>query len=176
MGTTSLLHERLAFDIARGQVLDGDRRYVLMRADVLMGMFELMPPQLRAQALQACAASVTQYGIDSVRAYQRMANLEGEQLFETVGAGAASLGWGTWTFEHQGQSCRLRVRNSPFAAAARGMGHPVCAPIVGMLEAVCTVAWGGPCDAREMSCSHGHAPSTPANQGLCIFEATRRHR
>ena len=174
MGTTSLLHERLVFDLPGGQVLDGDRRYVLMRADVLMGMFELMPPDIRPQALQACSASVAKYGIDSVRAYQRMANLDASQLFETVGAGAASLGWGSWTFEVHDRSCRLTVMNSPFAAAARGMGHAVCAPIVGMLEAVCTVAWGGPCTAREIHCSHCDTSQAGPGHRLCTFEASLR--
>lgn len=172
MSASSLLHERLAFDVANGQVLDGDRRYVLMRADVLMGMFELMPQALREQALQACAASVMKYGIASVRAYQRMANLSGPQLFETVGAGAASLGWGTWTFELQGTSCRLFVRNSPFAAAAQCISGPACAPIAGMLEAVCTQAWGGPSQVREVRCSHCHAHAETVGPDTCLFEAS----
>lgn len=172
MAASPSLHERLRFDVDNGQVLDQDRRYVLMRADVLMGMFELMPPDLRARAMQACAASVVKYGMASVRAYQRMANLEGAQLFEAVGAGAPSLGWGTWSFELQGHSCRLHVRNSPFAQAANGLGQPACAPILGMLEAVSTLAWGGPCRVREVRCSHESVHTADEAHDTCLFEAT----
>ena len=34
--TASALHDRLQFDVENGQVLDEDRRYVLLRADDLI--------------------------------------------------------------------------------------------------------------------------------------------
>lgn len=169
---TTHLHERLRFDTARGQVLDGDRRYVLVRSDVLMGMFEGMQPAGRAQALEAFARSVFRYGSDSVRAYHRVADPGGVQLFNIVAAGASSLGWGVWHFDLATQSCRLRVVNSPFAAAAPGATSPTCAAIVGMVQAVCTHAWKTPSVAHETQCSACSAGvgSEAAVDGVCTFE------
>ena len=168
----SPLHERLKFDTAGGQVLDADRRYVLMRADVLMGMFEFMPAAASRQALEALARSVATYGSGSVRAYDDPADPASRQLFEAVAQGAASLGWGVWEFELGERSCRLSVRNSPFAAAFRKMRLPACAPIVGMMQAVCSHAWKHDCVAVEVECSACAAAADAPHDGLCRFEAS----
>ena len=44
------LHKRLAFDLSEGQVLDGPRRYLIMRADVLMGAFAKLEAEPRRLA------------------------------------------------------------------------------------------------------------------------------
>jgi len=166
------LHERLKFDIAHGQVLDANRRYVLLRADVLMGLFGFMPEAASQQALAAFAQSVAAYGSDSVRAYDNPADPSSLQLFEAVAQGASSLGWGVWAFDAGADICRLAVRNSPFAAARGQRAGPACAPIVGMMQAVCSHVWKRGCVAVEVECSAcasgGHAPG----QGLCCFEAS----
>ena len=36
--------ERLAFDVARGELKDADRRYLLVRDDTLMAIFRELPP------------------------------------------------------------------------------------------------------------------------------------
>src|SRR6478735_12800699 len=118
------LHERLVFDTTRGQVLDASRRYVLMRSDVLMGMFAFLPAPASRQALEALAHSVFTHGGDSVRAYADPADPASRRLFDAVAQGASSLGWGVWEFELGERSCRLQVRNSPFAAAFRKMRSP----------------------------------------------------
>ena len=66
---TTPLHEKLHFDTANGQVLDQSRRYLLMRTDVLMGLFDNLPKADREQALLALGQAVAQFGSDSVRAY-----------------------------------------------------------------------------------------------------------
>ena len=58
------LHERLRFDTAHGQVLDDTRRYVLLRADVLMGLFDELPEAVKAEALRALGRSVARHGAD----------------------------------------------------------------------------------------------------------------
>jgi predicted hydrocarbon binding protein len=165
------LHERLKFDTAEGQVLDANRRYVLMRADVLMGMFAFLPQQASREALAALARSVETHGSDSVRAYADPADPASLQLFETVARGASSLGWGVWKFDVGQESCRLTVRNSPFAHAFRRMGAPACAPIVGMMQAVCTHAWKHGCVAVEVECS-ACAAGDLSSEGICVFEAS----
>lgn len=167
------LHQRLDFDVERGQVLDESRRYILMRADVLMGLFSELPSGGRAQALKALTASVRRYGGDSVRAYHRKTGSDAEQLFEVVGSGAASLGWGVWRFEHSHDACTLRVSNSPFAHAAPGSPSAVCAPILGMFEALCSEVWNREVRASETSCSacRGGA-GTHVGDEECVFQAT----
>lgn len=172
MSTPSTLRERLVFDTNRGQVLDQDRRYVLMRADVLMGLFSELAEHSRADALAALSRSVLRHGGNSVRAYALGTGGAPEALFNSVGMGAAALGWGVWTFEHGSNDCTLRVKNSPFALAPGPSPYPMCAPILGMFQAVCSQAWQQPVTVRETSCracagEHSH----PAGEE-CIFHAS----
>lgn len=164
------LHQRLQFDTANGQVLDMARRYVLLRADVLMGVFEMLQPERRAEALDAFARSVLAYGSRSVQAYDQLGEGGTMDLFTAVAEGAASLGWGAWTFRIDGHTCELEVSNSPFAPAATRLGAPACAPILGMLRAVCTHVWATPCEASEVACA-GCSGSAHGPGGLCRFEA-----
>jgi uncharacterized protein len=160
------LHERLHFDTARGEVRDGPRRYLLMRADVLMGLFERLPADAREQALQALEASVTENGGDSVRAY--LAAAGADALLATMEQSAASLGWGRWRFEIESEALRLHVDNSPFAAAApHAEGARACHAITGMLSAVAAALWGEAAQARETRC----ACAGPAGARQCTFEA-----
>lgn len=163
------LHERLRFDTANGQVLDADRRYVLMRADVLMGMFAALPEAAREEALQALGHSVASHGADSVRAYA--AEVGAAALCASMEAAAASLGWGRWRLlpaavDTVPRSLSLDVENSPFAAAAAPSGAPVCHAIAGMLEALAAVLWNEPASGRETRCA------AQRGDGRCHFTAT----
>jgi len=158
------LHERLVFDTARGAVLDASRRYVLLRADVLMGLFDALPAAARDAALQAFARSVATHGADSLRAYAAEPGIDAAALQRTVEDAAASLGWGRWTLAHDGGALTLVVDNSPFASAAKPSAQPVCAAIVGMLEALATIVLAQPASARETACAATGAP-------CCCFHA-----
>lgn len=160
------LHERLHFDTAHGRVLDGPRRYVLLRVDVLTGLFDALPDDARAAALRAFGASVTRFGGDSVRAYAQAAGREA--LLATVRDAAASLGWGRWRFDDAGDTLRLEVHDSPFATGTAGRG-PACHAIAGMLEAVAGALWTGGASARELACAADTA--TDAGDHRCRFEA-----
>ncbi|MET3515074.1 putative hydrocarbon binding protein [Pseudacidovorax sp. 1753] len=159
------LHERLRFHTAEGEVKDADRRYVLMRADVLMGAFDALPSPARSQALEALARSVQQQGADSVRAYER--EFGTQALLESVGQGAASLGWGCWTWTSAPGALQLQVVNSPFARMTQHHDGPACHAIAGMLAAVAGTLWSGPVDARETAC----ACVARAHPFTCLFEA-----
>jgi predicted hydrocarbon binding protein len=161
------LPQRLHFDVARGQVLDEDRRYLMMRADVFMGLFNALAPEARAQALAALADSVALHGAASVRAYAAQPGMDRERLLQAMAANAAALGWGAWTFAPDGPALRLTVANSPFAALARFDEPGACHAITGMLRALGSALWGLPCEARELHCAGAQAgPSTP---GTCVF-------
>ena len=150
------LHERLVFDVARGAVLDADRRYVLLRADVLMGIFAGLEGQARDAALAAFARSVAEHGAASVRAYRDAVGADA--LPQAMQDAAASLGWGRWRLDaarSHGESptLALAVENSPFAAAAPPGSARACHAIAGMLEAVAGALWQQPADARETHCA-----------------------
>ena len=162
------LHERLQFDTARGQVLDESRRYVLLRADVLMGLFAELPPASRDEALRAFGRSVARHGADSVRAYAASAGRDA--LPALMESAAASLGWGRWALDGQrAEGARpqwsLQVENSPFAAASPGAAAPVCHAIAGMLETLAAALWDAPAEAHETRCA-------AVDGGPCRFVAT----
>lgn len=147
---SSRLHQRLLFDIEDGQVLDGDRRYVILRADVLMGTFDQMEEPTREIALQALGRSVTHFGSDSVRAY--LAQVGPDALLQAMVENSASLGWGVWSFRRDGQQLWLEVRNSPFAAGSTRDDAPSCHAIAGMLRATVGALWPHATRVRELRC------------------------
>lgn len=157
--SATALHQRLQFDLAQGQVLDQTRRYVLMRADVLMGMFDGLPVARRAEVFAALARSVALHGGDSVRAYASQPGSTHARLLQTMQDSAASLGWGVWQFAAlhpaagQPPGLTLTVRNSPFAAQSAPSAVPVCAAISGMLDAVGQALWQTPCRVQETHCA-----------------------
>ncbi|HEX7442144.1 MAG TPA: hypothetical protein VF319_18840 [Caldimonas sp.] len=159
------LHERLHFDTANGQVLDADRRYLLLRADVLMGLFDALPEAARGEALRAFGRSVARHGIDSLRAYAAEPGVDAQALQRVVESAAASLGWGRWQLTQDGATLTLEVRNSPFAAACAPASGPVCQAIAGMLEALAAVVFGRAASARESACAASNG--TPC----CCFSA-----
>lgn len=150
---SSPLHERLKFDTDAGQVLDQDRRYVLMRADVLMGLFAALPEPDRQRAMEALGQSVWRHGADSVKAYASQPDCTPDMLLHTMQSSAASLGWGRWTFEATSEGLRLRVSNSPFAAMAAFHDRPACSAIVGMLQAMGEALWCAPVQVSETRCA-----------------------
>ncbi len=128
--------ERLGFDGANGQVLDENRRYMLMRPEALMGMFRRLDDETRQKTLDALAASVIEMGGDSARAYKAHGGGDVDALLATVANTAPDLGWGAWSFACGGDSIELTVRNSPFAAGYGSASKPVCHAIAGMATAV----------------------------------------
>ncbi|ANY16818.1 V4R domain-containing protein [Bordetella pseudohinzii] len=149
-----LLQQRLKWDAPAGAILDADRRYVMLRADVLMGLFAALPPGQRAQALDSLQASVRTYGGASARAYQASGAADLAAFLRVMAESAADLGWGAWRFEpDHGAGLRLSVRNSPFAMAAGPGDRPVCHAITGMLEAVSALVTGASRTFRETRCA-----------------------
>lgn len=158
------LRARLRWTGAEGAIHDGPRRYLLMRADVLMGMLRRLPDAARIQAAEAFAESVAAHGIDSIRAYFRQVGEDPPALLAATAQAASDLGWGAWTFVPGRGELLLAVENSPFAAGHGAAVAPVCAPIRGMLQAVANVATGTECEVVELRCVACGAPR-------CEFEA-----
>jgi predicted hydrocarbon binding protein len=164
------LHERLKFDLAAGQVVDGPRRYLIMRPDVLMGAFDGLEEPMRSQALQSLGRSVARFGSDSVRAYLR--EVGPQALLQAMVEGSASLGWGRWTFGEDEAGCWLEVTNSPFAAGTRYYEGRSCHAIAGMFQAVVEALLDAPAEVVEVRCACAdHQPGVS-----CLFRAHKAQR
>lgn len=148
------LLDRMAWDTTSGKILDSGRRYVMLRTDVLMGIFRALPDAQRHQALQAFADSVEQSGGQSARAYFQSLNYDARQLLDTMQAYSAELGWGKWTFiAGESNTLELTVKNSPFAEGFGASPCPVCHPITGMLKTVGMLVADGPVHVEETHCA-----------------------
>lgn len=148
--------------------MDGDRRYVMLRADVLMGIFREMEPELRRSAMEAFAASVSRYGGRSAQAYFDAADRQPERLLETIAGYSRELGWGRWRIDAcNSETIDVTVDSSPFVEGFGSSPDPICHAIVGMLRAVGTIVLGRPVTAVETGCA--------AQQGIgrCTFRVIR---
>lgn len=150
--TPDRLAARLRFDAEAGRVADGPRRYLLMRPDVLMGLFARLAPDERDRALEAIAASIAEHGADSLRAYAAHLGAVDDRLLQATAEAAADLGWGRWTLERVADGLALEVVDSPFAEGAGRSEVPACAPVRGMLCALAALRMGRPMRAREIAC------------------------
>jgi len=160
------LLDRLFHDIAAGEIRDGDIRYVMLRTDALMGLFQRLPEPARQQALAALGDSIHENGGRSAAAY-RAGGAAGAALLDVIVETAPQLGWGSWTFTDRGpERLVLEVRNSPFVHGHGPSASPVCSPVAGMLRAVGGMVLDGPVDVDESAC---------AAQGgaVCRFVARR---
>ncbi|SPA47831.1 V4R domain-containing protein [Cupriavidus taiwanensis] len=167
------LAQRLQFDAQRGEVRDQDRRYLLMRPDVLMGTLRLLDDATRACVLAAFAESAAVHGRRSILAY--VAGLgpdAGEALLDLIRRTSPALGWGCWDLARRGNGLVLAVANSPFAAGYGPAAQPVCAPIAGMFRTIAETVLACPVQVEETACAAmgGHDTcrfvARPAAQGV----------
>ena len=161
MNTIPTFRERLVWD--RGEIRDGDIRYLMIRPDGLMGMFARLTPQAREEALEAVCASITEHGAKSAGAYRAMGADDTPALLDVIVRTAPQLGWGEWSFTESGaRRLELRVDNSPFADGFGSGDRPVCAPIRGMLTALAGMIFARSVRVAETDCAACGAPS-------CLF-------
>ena len=148
---------QMRIDENEGTIFDQDRRYLAMRPDVLMGMLHELPAGTRAEVLAALAESARKNGGKSVAAY--LAAVGPAQLQQSVVGGAAALGWGSWTIQHQAGRAELLVRNSPFADGHGPANAPLCAPIMGIFHSLAQALMDGPVHVTEVACVACGAPA-----------------
>jgi len=154
----------LKHDAARGELAEGAARYLMIRHDSLMGLFQRLPEPARSEALAVFADSVTEHGGRSAESYRAE---HPDRLLPVIAEKASQLGWGIWTFALEGESIVLTVRNSPFAQGFGPSAQPVCAPIAGMLQAVASMLVGAAAVASESSCA-------AAGGETCVFRARKQ--
>ena len=137
MDLSKPFHDRLLHDPEKGEMRDGSIRYLMMRPDALMGLFDRLPLAARGEALNALVASVADHGGKSVNAYRENGAGDVDGLLQTIVATSAALGWGRWRFDRsQAGRVEVIIENSPFAAASAQTDLPACAPIMGILTAL----------------------------------------
>ena len=147
-----------------GVIADGDTRYLVLRADSLMGAFAVLPPAERQLALISFANSVYAHGSQSLARYSQENDGRRDNLICTVATVAANLGWGRWTFAQTEHVISLRVLNSPFADGYGPSEVPVCHPVVGMFRALAEIMLGAPIAVKEVECA-------ATGSAICRFEA-----
>ena len=163
--------QRLTFDLASGELRDGDTRYVMLREVSLMGLFKRLPEPARTDAFKAFAASVGEHGARSAARYRARDARDGKagDLLATIASTAPQLGWGVWRFSRaENGELRLEVKNSPFAHGYGASSEAVCAPITGMFAAVASIVFDAPAHAEEDLCA-------AAGGAICRFSA-RLHK
>ncbi len=149
----STLKDRLVCDDDVGEIRDGDIRYLMIRADALMGIFARLAPEVRKLALESFCESIAEFGGRSARSYRERGAAEPGAFLQVIAETAPQLGWGTWQFSGpQDGAIVLEVQNSPFVAGFGSSDHPVCAPIRGMLTAVAGFLMEGKVQVRETDC------------------------
>ena len=152
--TQPAFRNRLEWSID-GSIDAGDIRYLIIRADSLMGLFSRLDEDQRRAALEAFGQSVAEHGRKSMLAEMRRLNVDGEGFFRYLAtAGPSQLGWGHWHYTRPGANrIEVEVDNSPFVHGIGAAAHPICAPIAGMLTAIGGLVFDGSADVREEACA-----------------------
>jgi uncharacterized protein len=168
------LRDRLVWHEAGGALFDGPRRYLMMRPDVLMGALAALDDPAQRAWLDAWAASTTQHGGESLKAYAEAVAFDADALMTATVQAAADLGWGVWQLTRETSALHLTVTGSPFvdgwrAATPHAAAQPVCAPVSGMLQALAALLLpAGPLRIEETAC----AAMQPSRVGCqCHFTA-----
>ncbi|MGR8950437.1 MAG: hypothetical protein ACU84Q_20530 [Gammaproteobacteria bacterium] len=157
--------ERAVRDYAKGEIKDGQTRYVLFRTDVIAALVNQLPNDIRHAILESFAKAVNEHGGKSLSRYLEMVDGDIDALLATVEATAPSLGWGAWHFEKTAQKLSLEVDNSPFTHFDAPQDAPSCAPILGMFTALAELVFEQSA-VNEVSCTAGGAQA-------CLFVAER---
>ncbi|MEM7467905.1 MAG: hypothetical protein AAF387_13610 [Pseudomonadota bacterium] len=101
--------ERAIKDSERGEIRDGDTRYVMFRTDVIAAMVNQLPIEARAAALESLANAVRTQGGKSLSRYLDMVGGDVEALLKTVSVTAPALGWGKWQLHRTDSTLQLVV-------------------------------------------------------------------
>ena len=157
--------ERATKDPDKGEIKDGETRYVMFRTDVIAALVNQLPKDTRHAILESFAKAVNENGGKSLSRYLEMVDGDIDALLATVEATAPSLGWGVWHFEKTAQKLSLEVENSPFTHFDAPPNAPSCAPILGMFTALAELIFERAIVNEERCGADG--------AGACLFSATK---
>tara|TARA_R110001599_G_C12270264_1_gene661360 strand:+ start:3602 stop:4123 length:522 start_codon:yes stop_codon:yes gene_type:complete len=153
-------------DKADGALQAGDVRYVLVRADGLMGCFKSDLSTTSLEMYQQIENSFFQFGGKSTQQYVETVGEDPAALLSKIEEMAPQLGWGNWVLSLQPNEGKLTltVENSPFSAGYGQARFAVCAPVSGMLKGVAEKIFKQSVTCREHRCS-------AMGGDVCEFEA-----
>ena len=136
--SSNRLYDRLSRDPALGELRDGNTRLFLMRTDAFMDAFKRLDDDARYTMFAAFAQSIAEHSGQSVKHYRHELGPAAREIFLNAAVNmAADMGWGAWSFgPHTPGEMTLDVVNSAFVEGYGPADAPVCAPILGMLEAL----------------------------------------
>jgi predicted hydrocarbon binding protein len=151
---------------ADGALHAGDIRYVLVRADGLMGCFKSGLSSTSLAMYKEIEDSFFRFGGKSTQQYAETLGEDPQALLSKIEETAPQLGWGNWalSLDSNERTLALRVENSPFSAGYGQADFPVCAPVSGMLKGVAEKIFKQPVTCIEHRCS-------AMGGDVCEFEA-----
>lgn len=149
-----------------GALHSGDIRYVLVRADGLMGCFKTDAACTTLPMYTQIESSFCEFGGKSTQQYADNLGEDHQALLKKIEQTAPQLGWGKWTLSlfMSEKKLTLSVDNSPFSAGYGHVNFAVCAPISGMLKGLAQKIFMRPVTCNEHRCS-------AMGGKVCEFEA-----
>jgi uncharacterized protein len=149
-----------------GALHSGNIRYVLVRADGLMGCFKSGLNATSLAMYEEIEDSFFHFGGKSTQLYAETLGRNPKDLLLKIEEIAPQLGWGSWSLSLKSseQKIDLSVENSPFSDGYGQADFAVCAPISGMLKGVAESVFRQSVVCREIRCS-------AMGGDICEFEA-----
>jgi uncharacterized protein len=142
------------WSLESGTIMDGGIRYVVLRADVLMGVARELGGSKPIDFVAALEESAFKQSRDSFEEYAAQGRFGTADFLSSASQIAGALGWGAWSVSDTESSARrVEVRDSPFAAGYGASAHPVCGAICGVLRAIALVGYGRPARVEEVHCA-----------------------
>lgn len=138
-----------------------------MRADAFMDAFARLDEDARYTMFAAFARSIAEHSGQSAKHYRHELGPAAREIFLNAAINlAADMGWGAWKFDPPTPGeIALEVTNSPFAEGYGESTKPVCAPVLGLLEAL-----GGIVFAHDPACTETGCAAVTGG-GVCRFTA-----
>jgi hypothetical protein len=141
-------------DADSGAITDGRIRYLMLRADVLMGLAKEWPAGDSQAFVRALERAAFTHSRDSFTSYRASGRFQGADFLRETVEVAAVLGWGKWRVHEVGANGRrITVKHSPFALGFGTASHPVCGAICGVLRAIVSVGYGQEAAVTEELCA-----------------------
>ena len=149
--STNRLYDRMSRDPALGELRDGNTRLFLMRADA----FHRLDEEARFTMFAACAQAIAEHSGQSIKYYRHELGPAAREIFLNAAVNmVADMGWGHWAFgPHTPGEMTLDVANSPFVEGYGEAKAPVCAPVLGMIEALAGIIFSVDPVVEEVECA-----------------------
>jgi len=146
----------------RGRLTLGGSRYLLIRAETLVGLQKAVEQALGDGAPACIVAGGRAGGARAAAALEGTAEERARRLLRIGG----EIGWGEFALERlTATGLAVSVRHSPVAEAYGPSPRPVCHLIRGVLESLAVAVLGRPLAVAETACVAAGAPA-------CRFETT----